>query len=84
MIIDSDLFPSYLYLLFHFVSIVRKKEINADLCFGEKYTYKNLIAYICIIINKVYVVTIWSNSSHTINLKKKNYCIVFSYISHYI
>ena len=39
----------------------------------------------CIVINKVYLVTTWSNSSYTINLKKKkNYCIVFSYISYYI
>ena len=38
------------------------------------------------VINKVYIVTTWSNSSHTINLKKKKKLLncVFIYISLYI
>ena len=43
-----------------------EKEGNVDLCLGEKYTYKSWFACIFIVINKVYMVTPWSNSSHTI------------------
>ena len=43
-----------------------EKEGNVDLCLGEKYTYKSWFACIYMVINKIYMVTIWSNSSHTI------------------
>ena len=43
-----------------------EKERNIDLCLGEKYTYKSWFACIYIVINKIYMVTTWFNSSHTI------------------
>ena len=61
------------WILFYFIFSVYdiwfidyEKEQNVDLCLGEKYTYKSWFACICIVINKVYMVTTWSNSSHTI------------------
>ena len=82
--IDNNLLHSYLYLLL-LLSFNYEEERDVDLCFGEKYIYKSWITYICMVINKVYIVTTWSNSCHTINLKKQNllHCI-FLHILLYI
>ena len=56
------------YFMFPFYdiwSIDYERERDVSLCFGEKYK-KNLFAYICIVINKVYTITTWSNNSHTV------------------
>ena len=64
---------NYFWILFYFIFslydiwfIDYEEEWNVDLCLGEKYTYKSWFACICIVINKLYMVTTWSNSSHTI------------------
>ena len=58
------------WILFYFIFSLNdiwfidyEKERNGDLCLGEKYTYKSWFACIYIVINKVYMVTTWSNSS---------------------
>ena len=63
----------YFWILFYFIFslydiwfIDYEEEWNVDLCLGEKYTYKSWFACIFIVINKLYMVTPWSNSSHTI------------------
>ena len=60
----------YISTLWWSIWFIDYKERNVDLCFGEKYTYKRWFAYICIIINKVYMVATWSNSFHTIKYNK--------------
>ena len=53
-------------LFFYYIWFIDyEKERNIDLCLGEKYTYKSWFACIYMVINKIYMVTIWSNSSHT-------------------
>ena len=47
---------SYLYLLY-LLSFNYEEERDVDLRFGEKYIYKSGITYICIVINKAYIVT---------------------------
>ena len=72
--IDYDLLHSYLYILFHLVSIVWKKETWIYIL------EKNIV------INKVYIVRTWSNSSHTaifFFIRKLLHCI-FIHISLYI
>ena len=54
-----------IFSLYNIWFIDYEKELNDDLCLGEKYTYKSWFACICIVINKVYMVTTWSNNSHT-------------------
>ena len=56
----------FIFPLYDIWFIDYEKERNVDLCLGEKYTYKSWFACIYIVINKVYMVTTWSNSSHTI------------------
>ena len=54
-------------LFFYYIWFIDyEKERNIDLCLGEKYTYKSWFACIYIVINKIYMVTTWFNSSHTI------------------
>ena len=62
----NSLFFAFYFTLWWSTWFIDYKERNVDLCFGEKYTYKRWFAYVCIVINKVYMVTTWSNSSHTI------------------
>ena len=64
--IDFWILFYFIFSLYDIWFIDYEKERNVDLCSGEKYTYKSWFACICIIINKVYMVTTWSNSSHTI------------------
>ena len=61
------------------------EEGDGGLFFREKNTYKSLFTYICIVINKIYVISTWSNNSHTIK-EKKTFLLhcVFIYISLYI
>ena len=62
---------------------IMKKEMSVF--FGKKNTYKSWFTYIYIVINKVYMITTWSNNSHTIK-EKKTFLLhcVFVYISLYI
>ena len=60
------IFFYFIFSIYDIWFIDYKKERNVDLCLGEKYTYKSWFAFICIVINKVYMVTTWPNSSHTI------------------
>ena len=54
-------------LFFYYIWFIDyEKERNIDLCLGEKYTYKSWFACIYIVINNIYMVTTWFNSSHTI------------------
>ena len=54
-------------LFFYYIWFIDyEKERNIDLCLGEKYTYKSWFSCIYIVINKIYMVTTWFNSSHTI------------------
>ena len=62
------------WILFYFIFplydiwfIDYEKEINVDLCFGEKYTYKSWFACMCIVIHKntwlqlgLIVLTLWN------------------------
>ena len=56
----------FIFSLYDIWFIDYEKERNVDLCLEEKYTYKSWFTCIYIVINKVYMVTIWFNSSHTI------------------
>ena len=56
----------FIFSLYDIWFIDYEKERNVDLCLGEKYTYKSWFACTCMVINKVYMITTWSNSSHTI------------------
>ena len=56
----------FIFSLYDIWFIDYEKEQNVDLCLEEKYTYKSWFACIYIVINKVSMVTIWFNSSHTI------------------
>ena len=56
----------FIFSLYDIWFIDYEKERNVDLCLGEKYTYKSWFACIYIVINKIYMVTTWFNSSHTI------------------
>ena len=56
----------FIFSLYDIWFIDYEEEWNVDLCLGEKYTYKSWFACIFIVINKLYMVTPWSNSSHTI------------------
>ena len=53
----------FIFSLYDIWFIDYEKERNGDLCLGEKCTYKSWFACIYIVINKVYMVTTWSNSS---------------------
>ena len=86
--IEYDLLHSYIYILFHFffeeiytfsLSFNCMEERDVDLCFGENNTYKCWIAYVYIVINKVYMLRTWSNSSHTVSFFfiKKNIALYF-------
>ena len=53
----------FIFSLYDIWFIDYEKERNVGLCLGEK----SWFICICMVINKVYTVTTWSNSSHTIN-----------------
>ena len=56
----------FIFSLYDIRFIDYEKELNDDLYLGEKYTCKSWFTCICIVINEVYMVITWFNSSYTI------------------